>query len=156
MPDPDRPGRNERHAWALLRRVVRSQRLAVLATNGQGCPYCSLVAFVASDDLKHLFFATPRGTWKFANLARDARVAMLLDNRSNRASDFRRGVAATALGRAHEITGDDARPALRRYLLKHPQLEGLASRPDCALVRVEVERYVVAAGVDDVRELRPA
>ena len=64
-----------------LRKLLRTQSLAVLATQNQGQPYASLVAFASSDDLKSLYFATTRSTRKYANLSGDSRVAMLLDNR---------------------------------------------------------------------------
>ena len=73
--------------------LLNSQPLALLATQNQGQPYASLVAFAASDDLKALFFATTRSTRKYANLSSDSRVAMLVDNRSNQASDFRWAMA---------------------------------------------------------------
>jgi len=51
-----------------LRKLLRSQLLAVLSTQNQGQPYASLVAFASSDDLKSLYFATSRSTRKYANL----------------------------------------------------------------------------------------
>ena len=86
-----------------LRKLLRSQPLAVLATQNQGQPYASLVAFASSDDLKSLYFATTRATRKYANLSGDSRVAMLVDNRSNNASDFSLAMAATATGTAVEV-----------------------------------------------------
>ncbi len=94
-----------------LRKLLRSQPLAVLATQNQGQPYASLVAFASSDDLKSLYFATTRSTRKYANLSGDSRVAMLVDNRSNKASDFRWAMAATATGTAKEV--DPAREGAR-------------------------------------------
>ena len=84
----------------ILRELFASQKLAILGTHQGGQPYGSLVAFAVSPDLKNLFFATTRATRKFANLQADSRVSMVLDNRSNRVIDFRKAVAATALGRA--------------------------------------------------------
>ena len=80
----------------VLRTLFDGQRLAVLATHSEGQPYCSLVAFVPSDDLRDLVFATTRATRKFANMQGDERVALLVDSRSNCDEDFHRAVAATA------------------------------------------------------------
>ncbi len=41
-----------------IRDLFRTQKLAVLPTQNSGQPYASLVCFVASEDLKHLYFAT--------------------------------------------------------------------------------------------------
>ena len=71
-----------------LIKLLRAQPLAVLSTQQEGQPYASLVAFVSSDDLTRLYFATIRSTRKFANIMKDSRVAMLIDNRSNNPADF--------------------------------------------------------------------
>jgi nitroimidazol reductase NimA-like FMN-containing flavoprotein (pyridoxamine 5'-phosphate oxidase superfamily) len=48
----------------LLAELFDSQRSAVLATQGGGQPYCSLMAFAATGDLRDLLFATLRATRK--------------------------------------------------------------------------------------------
>ena len=86
-----------------LRDLLMSQQLAVLATHHDGQPYASLVAFVATADLKELLFATSRNTRKFANLTRDSRVSLLVDSRSNRDADIHEAVAVTVIGTAAEV-----------------------------------------------------
>ena len=103
-----------------LGKLLQSQPLAVLATQNQGQPYASLVAFASSDDLKSLYFATTRSTRKYANLSGDSRVAMLVDNRSNKASDFRWAMAATATGTAEEVDSRERESALDLYLPNIP------------------------------------
>jgi len=46
---------------------------------------------------------TARSTRKFGNLAKNPRVAGVVDDRSNRREDFDRACAATAAGRAEEV-----------------------------------------------------
>ena len=133
--------------------LLRSQPLAVLATQSHGHPYASLVAFSSSDDLKSLYFATTRSTRKFANLLADSRVALLVDNRSNRASDFRWAMAATATGRAGEVDSGERANALANYLAKHPQLRDFVHSPTCALCGVRVNTFVVVNNFQDVVEV---
>ena len=98
----------------VLRDLFARQRLGVLATHGPEHPYASLVAVVASDDLRHLYFTTTRATRKFHFLTSRPHVAMLVDSRSDDDLDFHGAVAATAVGTARELDGDeravDARP----------------------------------------------
>ena len=47
---------------AIIRNLLESQKLAVLSTQNHGQPYCNLIAMAATDDLKHLLFATTRAT----------------------------------------------------------------------------------------------
>jgi uncharacterized protein YhbP (UPF0306 family) len=136
-----------------LQGLFESQRLAVLATQNEGQPYTSLVAFAASINLKHLFFATTRTTRKFANLLADSRVAMLVDSRSNEVSDFRWAMAVTATGEAEEVGSPERDKVLQIYLEKHPHLEDFVSSPSCALLRIRVDRYYVATRFQKVIEL---
>ena len=127
-----------------LKGLFVSQRLCVLATQGGGQPYGSLVAFAESDDLKHLVFATRRDSRKYSNLIAEPRVALLIDSRSNRDSDFRDAIAVTAIGNAGESGGGDRSGLARTYLAKHPFLAEFISSPETALCRVDIEFYVIA------------
>lgn len=136
--------------------LLTEQRLAVLSTSLQGHPYTTLVAFAPSPDLRLIFFATPRSTRKFANLHTDTRVSLLVDNRSNRADDFRTAMAVTALGRAVELDGEELPVARGLYLARHPYLRGFVEAPTCALFAVEVRRYSLVRRFQDVSEWTPS
>jgi len=138
----------------ILNELFTSQKLAVLGTHQGGQPYGSLVAFAATSDLKNLVFATTRATRKFANLRSDPRVSMVLDNRSNRVADFRKAVAATALGRAREVRGKERENLAEMYLAKHPHLKEFVGSPTCALVKMRVEVYYVVWRFQNVFEWR--
>lgn len=128
-----------------LKALFSSQGLAVLSTHDHGQPYCNLVAFASTEDLKFLVFATTRATRKFANIDEDSRVSMLIDNRSNRVSDFHEAMAVTATGHASEMLGPAKDALLKVYLGKHPHLEDFVMSPTCALMCIEVKTYYVVS-----------
>ena len=136
-----------------LRDLFGSQNLAVLATHAEGQPYASLVAFVATEDLKHIFFVTPKTTRKFANLSADCRVAVLINSSQNQAADFHQALSVTAIGTAEEITGDEKEKYLQFYLARHPYLQDFAKSPTCALVRVTARSYYLVKNFQNVMEL---
>jgi len=138
----------------ILLELFSSQKLAVLGTHQRGQPYGSLVAFAATPDLKSIVFATTRATRKFANLQADSRVSMVLDNRSNRVADFRKAVAATALGRAKEVRGAERKKVAKLYLAKNPHLREFVTSPTCALVKIRVEIYYLVWRFQNVFEWR--
>ena len=86
-----------------LGELFDSQNLAALSTHHDGQPYASLVAFYADDDLKHIYFVTPKTTRKFANLSADNRVAVMVNSSTNQASDFHQAISVTALGKAKDV-----------------------------------------------------
>lgn len=148
-----------------LRQLFSSQKLAVLATYGDHQPYCSLMAFAATEDLQHLILATKRETHKFANIQRHPQVAALIDNRRNLVEDFQQALAVTALGQAAPPAPTDYGPFLEVYLFKHPYLRRFCQTPSCVLLALRVERYLVVSNFRNfmsleedylqVQELRP-
>ena len=136
-----------------LNNLFLNQRLGVLATQNKGQPYTSLVAFAPSEDLKHIYFATTRSTRKYDNLSNDPRVSMLIDNRSNRASDIKWATAVTATGTAAEVGIDGQDDAKRIYLARHPYLSEFVASPSCALLKIEVNTYFVVSHFQNVIEV---
>jgi nitroimidazol reductase NimA-like FMN-containing flavoprotein (pyridoxamine 5'-phosphate oxidase superfamily) len=136
-----------------IRDLFASQNLAVLATHSKEQPYASLVAFVSSEDLKHLFFVTPRTTRKFANLSADSRVSVLINSSTNRSADFHEAISVTAVGVAEDLDGAERERWLPVYLAKHPYLEEFANSPTCAFVRVTAKSYYLVRNFQRVMEL---
>jgi len=137
-----------------LNDLFAKQRLAVLATQQGGEPYANLVAFCASADLKHLYFATARSTRKFANLAAEGRVSLLITDSANAETDFHQAVAVTVVGKAEEVSGAEKQATLGPYLAKHPYLEDFVRAPTCALIRVKARIYILVSHFQTVMELR--
>ena len=135
-----------------LRRLFESQKLAVVATQTGGQPYASLVAFVATADLRHLFFITPKTTRKFSNLTSDSRVAVLVNSSVNQESDFHEAISITITGIAEEIIDPERADVLKLYLSKHPYLEDFARSPSCALIKVTAISYYLVRNFQNVME----
>ena len=135
--------------------LLGSQRFAALATQSDGQPYQSLMAFVASGDLRKFFFLTERETRKFANLVSNAQTAVLVDNRSNDAADLACALAVTAEGRAVELEGQARDEALDLFLRKHPSLAGFAESASCAVIQVTVAAYHIVSRFQEVQILYP-
>ncbi len=127
-----------------LKALFVSQKLAVLATQSHGQPHGSLVAFAVSDDFANLVFATDRDTRKYHDIRMNPRVAMLIDSRSNRETDFVETLAVTVHGNAREAEGKERDQCRRLYLAKHPYLAEFIDRPSTALIKVQVKDYLAA------------
>ena len=136
-----------------IKELFLSQNLAILATQNEGQPYTSLVSFASSDTLKQIFFVTPQYTRKYINLSADSRVSILVDNRSNKASDIGKAIAVTAIGDAEEIKVDEKNEVLLVYLAKHPYMEDFAKSPTSALLRINVRKYIMVSRFQKVLEL---
>jgi len=140
----------------ILQELLESQKLAVLATQREGQPYCNLVAFAVTSDLKYVVFATPKRSQKYENMVRDGRISMLVDNRTGQDTDFQKAVAATIVGLAEDAPTTDSDHLLELYIRKHPRLEEFVSSDDCALMRMSVDVYRMVRRFQEVIEITPS
>lgn len=156
-PDPNGPGES---LAARIGRLLASERYAVLATQGEGQPYGSLVAFAASEDLSSIVFSTPVTTRKFRLLEGCDRVAVVVDSRSahasTSASDLMAFEAVTATGKAVRV---EPGPELERWadvlIRRHPHLAPFVRSPSSALFRVKVVRYFHVCRFQEVGQWTP-
>ena len=125
--------------------VISSQRLAVLSTQKDGYPYANLVAFAPTNNNKALVFVTGRDTRKYQNMKYGNEVAILFDTRWGSSVDFNSIVAITALGKVTELEDQDTKQPKTAYIDKHPHLERFIEKSSNAVMRVDVDRYIVAS-----------
>jgi len=92
-----------------------------------------------------LLFVTSRNTRKYSNTLASKKVAILVDSRTNQASDLNNAIAITALGTIEEVAADDKDYLSVIYLSKHPQLKDFLHKPSNALMKVAVTDYIVAS-----------
>jgi nitroimidazol reductase NimA-like FMN-containing flavoprotein (pyridoxamine 5'-phosphate oxidase superfamily) len=136
-----------------VRSLLLSQRLGVLGTRFEDAPHQSLVAFVASEDLREIYFASPAQTRKAEALSKEPRVAFLVDNRKNLGSDFDASVAVTAKGSAEMLSPNEALAVVPLYVKRHPSLKDFAASPSCRFYRIRVQRYSLVSKFQNVEEI---
>ena len=126
-----------------LEELCGSEMSAVLATDGGGQPYTSLVSFALSPDRKGLIFATPKATSKYKNIAKNPRVSVLIDNRSRAKGDIMLGEAITILGLARPVRrGKRWRELAAVLVSKNPALHEFITAPTTALIYIEAAKYI--------------
>ena len=133
--------------------ILDSQQLGVLATYGSEYPYTNIVGFVVTDDLRHIVFATFRDTRKYGNIQTNPHVSILMDNRSNSVEDFSNAQALTILGTAEEVCEYEEHEITNLYLQKNPNLREFVLDPNCALMKVKVDKYILVSRFQEVMEL---
>lgn len=136
-----------------LRSLFHSQKLAVLATQQKEKPYTSLVAFASSDDLCQIIFATAKATRKFSNISSNSNVSMFIDNRSNKAVDFRKAIGVTAVGSVRQIRKNKKSKLMELYLKKHPQLESFLASSSSAFICIDVKSFYVVERFQNITEI---
>lgn len=136
-----------------IKRILNNQNLAVLATHTGSSPYTSLVGFMASQDLKEIYFATFINTRKYHNITQHSQVSLLVDSRTNRGDDFKNSSALTILGDAETVPHEQRNKIVSLYLDKFSHLQDFIDDPQCALVRIMVAKYILVQRFQEVFEL---
>ncbi|MBU0570699.1 MAG: pyridoxamine 5'-phosphate oxidase family protein [Candidatus Omnitrophica bacterium] len=137
-----------------LKAVLSNQKLGVLATTGEIYPYTSLVGFAVSEDLKNIIFATIKDTRKYQNCKKHPNVSVLVNSAANSKDDFKDATAVTALGESEDLIGEERKKYKSIYLGKFPFLEDFIENPNCVLVSINVERYIVVTRFQEVKEIK--
>jgi len=132
--------------------LIRSHAFGVLATYGGEYPYTSLISLDLTTDDRWLIFPTMRQTQKYANILHEARVSILLDNRSSVASDGQSAYALTVMGKAFEIEAQFISTCTKQFLLRHPNLTEFLSSPQTALIGISIIKIIFVEKFQDVQE----
>ncbi|WP_407355296.1 pyridoxamine 5'-phosphate oxidase family protein [Methanolobus sp. WCC5] len=134
-----------------LNSLMKEQKLAVLATYHDEETYTNLVGFAASNDLRSIYFVTPVATRKYSYLTGSGKASMMIDNRTNTANDFKDAMAVNANGKV--VVAEKTDELKKLYIEKHPYLQDFLESPSSALIRLDVDRYIIASSFQNVMEL---
>jgi nitroimidazol reductase NimA-like FMN-containing flavoprotein (pyridoxamine 5'-phosphate oxidase superfamily) len=137
-----------------IRALFDSQSLAVLATSKDDQPYASLVLFVVTPDLKEIVFLTPDTTRKYDHLIHNPKVAVLINDTTNRKEDIDRAASVTATGIAAIFEHEKKDQYMGLYLNRHPHLKSFSDLTTTALVCVTVDRYILVTQFQNVVEIQ--
>ncbi len=139
-----------------IKEICFTQPFAVLATQGEGQPYTSLISFATSDDLKHLVFSTPTQTRKFNQLKNNRQVSILIDNRSQQPESINLIRGITITGRAKPLENrEEVEPWSKVLLDKHSYLERFVKASSSSLILVQAVRYFYVRRFQEVYQWIP-
>jgi heme iron utilization protein len=136
---PDRVSKGDVSVPERLKSLDKTQLHAVLATEAEGQPYTSLIAYALTPDMKGVLFVTPKNTRKYKNIMKNSRVSLLIDTRSNTKKDYMDAEAVTILGNAVSVRKGEKRSELADiFLKKHQGLREIINSSETAFILVEI------------------
>ena len=139
-----------------IKRLVEDQPFCVLCTQGQTQPYGSLIAFAATEDLRHFYFATSVATRKFRLLTECDRAALLIDSRCRHPGHLMKVEALTVTGRTRHLQpSDEYETGIERLARHHTYLKDFIRAETTALFSFDVFRYLHVTRFQEVREWIP-
>jgi uncharacterized pyridoxamine 5'-phosphate oxidase family protein len=140
---PDRVKKGTAPVLERLNTLDKDQLHAVLATESDGQPYTSMIAYALSPDKKGVIFVTPKETQKYKNILKNNRVSLLIDTRSNTEKDYMGAESLTILGSAISVRKGEKWLELAGVLTrKHPNLNEIIYSPETKLIYVRITRCI--------------
>ncbi|MCB2227427.1 MAG: pyridoxamine 5'-phosphate oxidase family protein [Desulfarculaceae bacterium] len=136
--------------------LIRSQNLAVLATQGEGAPRASLMSYLWDDEGKTLYLISREDSRKFVNLMERPLVSLLIDDRAD--AQGLGGVKALSVEGEAGLLDDPAREAAlkQRFAKELPHLAELANDPRARVVAVRAKTLLVLDGPTEATRLELA
>lgn len=130
-----------------MKEIVRANGLCVLATVFEGIPHCSLMSYLADEEIGEIYLISSKQTRKYANLMTQPEVSLLIDTRSEGKSPI---LALTLRGRYHEIVDQEKKNALRaRFLRRHPGVADLIQEEETDIFAIKISSWQLLEGVKD-------
>jgi hypothetical protein len=145
---------NLRTAREYIEDVLKLNKFAVLATEGNGQPHTSLIAITPFESLRQLIFATYRNTLKYRNLVNNNKVAVLIESRGANMKGLQKSIVLTIIGHTEEISIAENKAAYRAHLKRHPQMKSFMLSSDCVIIRIIAQSYQVVYGIDEIRWIK--
>lgn len=124
-----------------IKRILQSQLYGILATSYKNQPYISLLAFIASKDMKSIYVATGRNTHKFQNVNENDKVAFFIDTRENNNLDVSSAYALTVFGTAKEINKKKNTQIKKLYISRHPQLDSFIHSQNVEFLQIKISSF---------------
>ena len=150
---PDRVKNGTIPVLERLSAMDKDQLHAVLATESDGQPYTSMIAFALSSDKKGIVFITPQRTRKYKNILKNNHVSLLIDTRSNTEKDYMSAESLTILGNAFPVRKGGKWSELTKVLIrKHPKLNEIIHSAETKLIFVKINQCIHVTRFQTVSE----
>jgi nitroimidazol reductase NimA-like FMN-containing flavoprotein (pyridoxamine 5'-phosphate oxidase superfamily) len=136
-----------------VKEMLLDNSLCVLCTVSKDLPYCSLMTYILSDDLKTLYMVTDRKSRKFKNLLGNSVVSLLVDNRQKLVFPSDETVASVTFeGILKHLEPLETEIMRIQLVKKHEELKNILNNPDCVIFGIELKSFLLLNGpVDSVQ-----
>jgi heme iron utilization protein len=150
---PDRVKKGSAPIFERLNALDKDQLHAVLATESDGQPYTSMIAYALTPDKKGIVFITPQKTRKYKNILKNNNISLFIDTRSNTEKDYMNAESLTILGNAIPVRKGRKWSELAGVLVrKHPDLNKIMHSIETRLIFVKISRCIHVTRFQTVSE----
>ncbi len=139
-----------------IEELCKGQPFAVLATQGEGQAYVSLISFAINENMSQIVFSTPSRTRKFDLISGNNKVSLMIDNRSHKPESINLICAVTITGEARILDDPGEVEKWGQALTtKHNYLQRFVESPTSNLILVETIRFFYVRRFQEVYQWSP-
>jgi hypothetical protein len=138
-----------------IRRLLRVQRFAVLATSGATAPLASIIAFAPVDEGVGLVFLTPRNSAKYRNIEKNPNVSLVIDERPGSGGGIESACGITVTGTIRAVVRGETGRASEAFFGRHRRFKRYVKERDVVLLRIDVSEYLHTRGLVAVTAVDP-
>jgi hypothetical protein len=138
-----------------VRRLLRTQHFAVLATSGATAPLASIIAFAPVDDGAGLVFLTPRDSAKYRNIEKNPNVSLVIDERPGSGGGIEGACGITVTGTIRAGARGETGRASEAFFGRHRRFRRYMKEKDVVLLRIDVNTYLHTRGLASVTAVDP-
>ncbi len=137
--------------------LLRQQRWAALATLRNGEPYCSMVAYAATDELTTLILHLSTLAPHTQRLLKTPQISIAVSETAEPSKDPQTLARVTLNGLIQAVEKDhpDYLPLKKRYLAQLPDAEMLFSFADFKLYRFVADKIRYIGGFANAHSIKP-
>lgn len=131
-----------------IKALIQEKDICVLATDGDGKPYCSLMAYAHDESFEYIYMVTHKNTQKYKNLMKNPAVSLMIDSREKIPRD--NAQALTVDGTFQKVEDHTKRAYIRQKLLNaHPHLADFIHHPNAEILSVKVNAFILLNGFSE-------
>ncbi|MBI9076714.1 MAG: pyridoxamine 5'-phosphate oxidase family protein [Desulfatibacillum sp.] len=130
--------------------ILARENMCVLATEYEGKPHCSLMAYMFDRQGRALVMVTGKKSAKYRNMKANPNVCLMVDTRTSAAQSEREHIQAlTVSGVCEPQDPRDLLELKRSFLVTHPRLKELLEQEDTEFFRVHISSIQLLDGPVD-------
>lgn len=133
-----------------IERILKANSLCVLCTVGGGHPYCSLMTYILSDDLRTLYMITTQESRKYENLRSNPHISVLVDTRQSLVSSGEKPISSVTFEGVYDPIEPGTMELIRtRMAREHGELAEILQSPGCVLLGIRLKSFLLLNGPVD-------
>ena len=130
-----------------VEKILQENTLCVLCTDGEGIPYCSLMTYMPSFDLKILYMISIQESKKYKNILSNPDVSVLIDTRQRISYQSDKKIISITFEGVYQLIAQNEIESIKsRFANEHIELDEIIKSPGVAIFAIKLKSFLLLDG----------